>query len=125
MTIRDLMLGNVYWVLTDLEHRYVLGQQEFDALKKCVLEHYITVDHESIKYCFHTFDDVYGEYYNLYDWECEEMVYFSVDEYLYYLVKHVDALNSKIDETKHLHSFDDFLKCEIAESQEKHPEIWI
>ncbi len=125
------MLGKTYWVLTDLEHRYVLGEREFYALKKCILQHYITVDHDTIKYCFHVCNgvephtDIMGEYHEMYDWECEQMVYFSIDEYLHYLVRHVDNLNSNINEEGKIHSFDDFMKQKIALSQEQRPEIWI
>lgn len=123
--VNDLMLGKTYWVLTDLEHEYILGEREFKALKQCVLYHYLTVAHESIRYCFRAIDDFYGEHYELHDWESEQWVFSNVDEYLHYLVRHVDNLNSNINESGVFHSFDDFLKQKIAESQEKHPEIWI
>lgn len=123
--IQNLMLGNVYWVLTDLEHRYVLGESEYRACKQCVLVGYDTINHVNIKYCFRPTYDLPHQQYILYDWECERMVFLSIDEYLHYLVKYVNGLNANIYENKVAHSFDDFLKNKIVQSQEKHPEIWI
>ena len=131
-----LILGKLYWILTDLEHPYVLGEREFNALKLCVLQHYATIDHETIKYYFHRcdengeLDDIMNNCYEMCDWECEQLVFYSIDEYLHYLVRHVDNLNTNITDLEFTginigYSFDDFLKQKILESQEKHPEIWI
>ena len=125
MNVPDLMLGKTYWVLTDLEHGIVLGEREFKALKRCVLYHYLTVAHDNLRYCFREVDEEFGEHHELHDWESEQWVFNTVDEYLHYLVVHVDGLNNREDECKLLHTFDDFLKQKITESQEKHPEIWI
>lgn len=131
-----IRLGEDYWVLTDLEHSYSLGEIEFNAIKHCNFRH-LSEEDDRIRYCFYpnNMDETNlheDSYYELDEWEVEQLVFQTVDEYLCYLVTHVDNLNSVIPDIGNVkkngvshYGFDDFLKAKIEKSQEDFPEIWI
>ena len=111
------VMGNNYWILTDLDHELVLNQKDFEALKPCVFIGIIDTNGWE-RYRFQTQD---GENFDLNIWEVSQWVFKTVDAYLYYLVAHLETLKS-IDEK---YKFDDFLINKIMVSRENHPEIWI
>lgn len=119
----QLKTGNEYWLLTDLEHTFIIGATEYYALKLCVLD-FVDIENYGIRFIFFEKENptiVHSFIPN----ELEQWLYNSPDEYLRYLVEHINSLNNNEKENKHKYKFDDFMKQKVLESQEQHPEIWI
>lgn len=119
----QLKTGNEYWLLTDLEHTFVLGEPEYYALKQCVLDVVEIVDFE-VKFIFYERENP-TMLHSFMPHELEQWMYDSIDNYLKYLVEHINNLNNNEKENKHKYQFTDFMRNKILQSQEKHPEIWV
>jgi hypothetical protein len=130
-------IGDNVWILTSTEHSYVIGKPEYDLLKPYTYvgseDKYPNSNHPDLILHFE------GEYdmYDLTQWDAEQIVFKSIDQYLHYLFLHLhnllliqDSLEYKYDNiaivgNDERYRFDDFLKQKIALSMANHPEAWV
>ena len=123
----NIRIGNEYWVLVDLDHDYIIGANEYHNVKHCIFKNLLE-DEGLVKYVFYPIEvpSNHEKFYDLYEWEIDQWVFESIDDYLYYLVMHVNNINSAFENNDCPdHTFDDFVKQKILESQENRPEIWV
>ena len=114
----SLEIGKSYWILTDLTHRKTIGRSEWEALKylKCIdMSHRMD---DGRRYYFDGMDSN-GRVVSVQEWDTEQLVFESRDEYLKYMVSHINNLNSG---DYGGYEFDEYFKKLIIESQEENPE---
>jgi len=117
----NLEIGKKYWVLTNLEHRKVIGQSEWESLKHLECKD-STIKMDDGRRFYFDGEDSNGNPMSIQEWDIEQLVFKSPDDYLSYMVKHIDNLNSG---DYGGYTFDNYFKELILKSQNENPEAWI
>ena len=114
-------IGKSYWVLTDLNHKHNIGKPEWEALKYLLCKDSSVKMDDGLRFYFDGTDNN-GNPVSIQEWELDQLTFKSPDDYLSYMVKHIDNLNSG---DYGGYEFDEFFKELIKNSQDKNPEAWI
>lgn len=123
--VKEFKEGEKYWVLTDTTHSLCVDEYHYDDLKHLELSHTTHRMDEGKMWYFKNPEEEYG-FTILDEWNIEQFVYPTPDDFLYYLVVHLDNINdmrNEPDQPKYY--FSDEMKKKIEESQEGNPQIWV
>jgi hypothetical protein len=114
-------IGKKYWVLTHLKHSKTIGKPEWEALKYLECNNSTMRMDDGLRFYFDG-EDINGNPVSVQEWEFEQLIFKSPNEYLSYMVKHIDNLNSG---DYGGYTFDDYFIELIKKSQEENPEAWV
>lgn len=118
---RKLNINNFYWVWVNTDTCERIDSSCFDNLQYLQLWDITHRLDDGIKYYFINSKDKTKPII-ISDWQIDDQVFKSPDEFLKYLVGFKNKMNLKNNFNM---KFDDIMKNKIKESQERNPELWI
>lgn len=118
---RKLKVNDSYWVWVNTDTCEKIDSSCFDNLQYLQLWDITHRLDDGIKYYFINSKDKTNPTI-ISDWQIDDQVFKSQDDFLKYLVTFKNKMNLKNNFNM---KFDDIMKNKIKESQERNPELWI